>query len=253
MNKLSESIKAEVDVYFRRNPRISERKLASLSGTSRYFIRNVREGLDFEKKIDLFKLNKLLQITSPNRVVEIINKIDPKFFQKSGIDADTVIKNLSAKRHLTIGSNDLYEVINDDVEAVIALLSANKEGVTEKTLQKIFGDRYKMSLERLVREGILFQHNKTYQMNIKVFSNLSIRFIKRYIPALLNFYRIGRINKGKNYIMMPTGTLNLEGMMEMQKAFEEFRKKIVSIKSDERFKGDIPFFTFGCFDSFLDI
>lgn len=252
MNEIGQTIKDEIEVYFRRNPRISERQLSILSGTSRYFLRSVRQGIDFNKKFDLFKLNKLLQITSPNKVVEIINKIDPNFYRKSGIDAESVIKNLSTKKHVTVGTNDLYEVINDDVEAVIALLSANINGVTEKELQKIFGERYKMSLERLVAQGILFKNNKTYNMNIKVFSNLSIRFMKRYIPALLNYYRIGRTNKGKNYIMMPTGLVNLDGMAEIQKVFEEARRKVVAIKNDDRFKGEIPFFTFACFDSFID-
>lgn len=252
MNKLSDRIREELEAYFRRNPRISERQLAVLSGTSRYFVRAVRDGMDFDKKFDLFKLNKLLQVTSPNRVVEYINQIDPNFYRKTGIDPDAVIKQLSPKRHVTIGTNDLYEAVNDDVEAVIALLAANTEGVTEKTLLRIFGERYKSALERLISEGVVYQSNKVYHTNMKVFSNLSMRFMKRFIPALLGFYRIGRKVKTPNYLMMPTGTMNKEGMAEMQKAFENFRKQIVSIKNDDRYKGDIPFFTFGCFDSFID-
>lgn len=253
MNKLSEKIKEEVELYFRRNPRISERQLSVLSGTSRYFVRSVREGIDFEKKFDLYKLNKLLTTTSPNHVVEIINQIDPGFYRKTGIDPEAVIKHTSPRKNLTIGTTDLYEVINDEVEAVIVLLAANKEGVTEKSLQRVFGERYKFSLERLFNAEVIYQNNKSYHMNMKAFPTLSIRFIKRYIPALLNFYRLGRKTRGKNYIMLSSGTINVEGLLAMQKAHEEFRKQLIAIKNDERFKGDLPYFSFGCFDSFFDI
>ncbi len=253
MNKLSLAITEEVELYFRRNPRISERKLAELSGTSRYFIRTVREGIDFDKKFDLFKLNKLLQVTTPTKVVEIINQIDPAFYKKTGIDADAIIKQLSGRKHLTVGSNDLYEVLNDDIEAVIALLSANEKGVNEKMLQKIFGERYKPSVERMLKEGILLQRNKAYFMNMKVFPSISIRFIKRFMPALLSFYRIGRKTRGRNYIMLQTDTINIEGLMEMQKAYEEFRRKLGGIFTDEKYRGDIPFFSFGCVDAFIDL
>lgn len=253
MNKLSEKIKEEVEIYFRRNPRISERQLATLSGTSRYFVRTVLNGINFNKKFDLFKLNKLLQITSPNSVVEIINQIDPSFYRKTGIDPKAVIGQLSMRRPVTSGTNDLYEIINDDVEAVIAILSANTGGVSEKTLQKIFGERYKMSVERLMRENVLLPKGKTYHMNFKSFPNLSIRFIKRFIPALLGYYRIGRPVRGRNYITISTGILNIEGMMEMQKAYERFRKELSLISNDEKYRGDIPYFSFGVFDSFLDL
>lgn len=250
--KLIHQIVEDLENYFKRNSHISERKLSELAGVSRHYVRNIKSGENFTSKKDLFKLYKVLQVIVPNKSIEIISGFDSQFFHRSGINVDQALKTLSLARTKTEGSNDLYEVLNDDAEAVLVLLASEDDGVSLSTLERVIGDGTKNILKRLLEENVIYPVGKRYKVNKNIYTNLSIRFIKKHIPTLLSYYKISHSRQDRNYIGMSVGKTNKAGLKEMRNACEEFRRKMRSIKDDPQYKGEVPCFTVHCFDTFID-
>ncbi|MFZ4715384.1 MAG: hypothetical protein ACOYL6_16795 [Bacteriovoracaceae bacterium] len=250
--KILFAIIEDLENYFKRNSHISERKLSELSGVSRHYVRNIKGEKNFSTKKDLFKLYKVLQVIVPNKSIEYITALDQQFFNRSGIDVNFALKTLSLGRVKTEGSNDLYEVLADDNEAILVLLASEEEGVSERMIERVLGDSAGSTLKKLLDQNIVYQTGKRFKVNKNIYTNLSIRFIKKHVATLLGLYKISHAGKDRNYIGMSCGRTNKAGLKEMRNACEEFRKKIREIKDKVEFKGEIPCFTIHCFDTFID-
>ncbi|HLE11349.1 MAG: hypothetical protein A2504_16855 [Bdellovibrionales bacterium RIFOXYD12_FULL_39_22] len=222
---------------------LSEAQIASKIGMNRATLNRV---YNEKRRPHLANLVKIL-IGSGNDVLvkEALDSYDA--------DVANVFDIALASEDNKIVSHEFEKLINDRTVFVAYVLSSLDSGTDKAQLINVLGSAGMDAISLLVQREWVSEFNGRYYKSSKHNMVRSFDSIKRHLNTYVDFYKIGHIEKKRNYVHTMTEGLNLNGMMAARSAHKRFHEEMAKIMDDKRNHGEIPFFSVALCDSFTSI
>jgi hypothetical protein len=245
---LKESLRKALQEYRREKSHLSLRAIAKNSGVNRYFLMKLLDESDTSVALDLSQVLLLAKfITQRESVREVIDA--------SSRDVQEVLKRVFAVDYERQKSAvDLFQEVdlyNPDYYFVL-VLSTYIRGTKRINIEKILGERGEKALLELLEKGIVYEkEGRIFLAQGKDFS-CSFDIYKHHIPTYLRYYTPRRISQGRNNLHVVSSGVTLAALKKINQLHSAFYKNLMEIVLDKNSVGDIPMFSFGCMDTFLE-
>lgn len=147
----------------------------------------------------------------------------------------------------------LERLLSDPDMFLIYALACSDVGITENFIIKNFGSKKISKLKILEKEGFIKKESngiEVYKMTENRQITASFELIKRHIRILNQFYKPDEPES--NYAFYGIERLNRKGVLKLMQATKEFHKKTIDIINEKENMGNIPVFSTGVSDIFLN-
>jgi hypothetical protein len=245
---LKESLRKALREYRREKAHLSLRAIAKNSGVNRYFLMKLLDENDTTVALDLSQVLLLAKfITQRESVREVIDA--------SSREVQEVLKRVFAvdyeRQKTAVNLFKEVDLYNADYYFVL-VLSTYERGTKREYVQKILGERGEKALGDLLEKGIVVERNsRIYLVNGEDFS-CSLDIYKQHIPTYLRYFSPSRVGQNRNNLHVVSESLNLQALKRIHQLHSAFYKNLMEIIVDKNSLGDIPMFSFGCMDTFLE-
>lgn len=245
---LKESLRKALNDYRREKSHLSLRAIAKNSGVNRYFLMKLLDENDTSTALDLSQVLLLAKfITQRESVREVIDS--------SSREVQEVLKRVfSVDYDRQKSSVDLFsevDLYNADYYLVL-VLSTYTQGTKRSYVQKILGERGEKALSELLAKGVVSEVNGRIKLAKGKDFSCSYDIAKHHIATYLRFYSPHRVSQSRNNIHVVSQGVNLQALKKIHQLHSAFYKNLMEIVADEDSLGDIPMFSFGCMDTFLE-
>jgi hypothetical protein len=247
---LKESLRKALSEYRREKAHLSLRAIAKNSGVNRYFLMKLLDENDTSTALDLSQVLLLAKfITQRESVREAIDS--------SSREVQEVLKRVFAVDYELVpeGKVNLFQqtdLYNPD-NYLVLVLSTNSRGTKREYIQRILGERGEKALLELLAKGLIIE-SEGGRIHLAKGTDFTCTFdiYKHQIPSYLRYYSPQRANQSRNNLHVVSEGVNLQGLRKVHQLHIEFYKNLLEILIDKENTGDIPMFSFGCMDTFLE-
>ncbi len=246
---LKESLRKALSEYRREKAHLSLRAIAKNSGVNRYFLMKLLDESDSSTALDLSQVLLLAKfITQRESVREAIDS--------TSREVQEVLKRVFAvdyeRPNYSVNLFQEVDLYNPDNYFVL-VLSTYSRGTKREYVQKILGERGEKALSELLERGLIVS-GADHRIRLAKGTDFacSLDIYKHHIPTYLRFFSPQRFNQSRNNLHVVSEGVNLQGLRKINQLHREFYKNLTEIVLDKENAGDIPMFSFGCMDTFLE-
>lgn len=247
VSKLKETLKKVVFSYLEKNPGLSVRSLAQQSGCGRYFLSKivddeVPQSLDANKVLLLAKF-----LSGKNSLKEIASAFDGQ-----------IKEELTKIFQVDFGQNKSYSNKTSDLdlydsnEYLVLVLCTLSCGTTKKVIANVLGEQGISILMAYLHAEIIVEKKSRFFLADGTDFYTSLKIFKHHLSTYARYYNPDHIGQERNYLHVETQGLNRQGLKLAQSYHRELHEKLVQLKRDPALRGEIPWFSVGMMDTFIE-
>ncbi len=245
---LKESLRKALREYRREKAHLSLRAIAKNSGVNRYFLMKLLDENDTSVGLDLSQVLLLAKfITKRESVREVIDassrEVQEVLKRVFAVDYELEKSNILLHKEVDLYDPDYYFVL---------VLATYDNGSKRENVGKILGERGERALNELIDRKIIIEEKGRIRLAKGKDFSVSFDIFKHHIPTYLRFYTPQRINQSRNNLHVVSQGVNLQALKKINQLHSNFYKNLREIIEDKNSLGDIPMFSFGCMDTFLE-